>query len=88
LNNGSIGLSVFLITVGATRGWAISGSVSGVDIQVVDVILFVVGSAGLAVSLLFSAPFAPFADRAPLRRRVVRELAPPPSKWSSGNPRP
>ena len=61
--NGTIGLSLFLIAVGAILAWAVDAKVSGLDIIVVGVILMVVGLLGLALSLLFWASFAPFARR-------------------------
>ena len=61
MNNGSIGLSLLLMAVGAILVWAVNASVSGVDIKVVGFILMLVGVAGLAFSLLFWASFAPYA---------------------------
>ncbi|MEP7216859.1 MAG: hypothetical protein ABI782_11460 [Anaerolineaceae bacterium] len=70
------GFSLFLIAVGAILTWAVSYTLVGIDLRVVGVILMVVGSIGLALSLLFWSSFAPFAESAPFRRRtttVVRE---------------
>ena len=61
--NGSVGLSLFMIAVGAILAWAVTGTVTGLDIQVVGVVLMVVGFIGLALSLLFWASFAPFSRR-------------------------
>jgi hypothetical protein len=47
-----IGISVFLIAVGAILTWAVHVSVSGVDLRVVGVILMVVGAIGLLWSLI------------------------------------
>jgi hypothetical protein len=47
-----IGVSLFLIAVGAVLKFAVSGTVSGLDITTVGVILMVVGGAGLLLSLL------------------------------------
>lgn len=63
MNNGSIGISLFLVAVGAILTWAVNATVSGVDIKVVGVILMLVGVAGLLLSLLFWASFAPFGRR-------------------------
>jgi Domain of unknown function (DUF6458) len=63
MSNGSIGLSLVLITVGAILAWAVNATVTGIDIKVVGVILMVVGLMGLVLSLLFWASFAPFARR-------------------------
>jgi hypothetical protein len=61
MNNGSIGLSLLLLAVGAILAWAVETTVSGIDIKVVGVI--VIGLLGLTFSLLFRASFAPFARR-------------------------
>ncbi len=49
----SIGASLFLIAIGAVLRYAVTESVSGVDIQTVGLILMIVGGAGLALSLLY-----------------------------------
>ncbi|MEP7214636.1 MAG: DUF6458 family protein [Anaerolineaceae bacterium] len=64
-----IGFSLLLIAVGAILAWAVSYTVVGIDLRVVGGILVVVGTIGLLFTLLFWASFAPFADRAPFRRR-------------------
>ena len=48
-----LGVSLFLIAVGAILTWAVNAEVSGLDITTVGVILLVVGVAGLLLSLLF-----------------------------------
>ena len=48
-----LGVSLFLIAVGAILTWAVNAEVSGLDITTVGVILLVVGAAGLLLSLLF-----------------------------------
>lgn len=63
MNNGSIGLSLLLMAVGAILYWAVNATVSGLDIRVVGIILMVIGVLGLVLSLLFWASFAPFARR-------------------------
>jgi len=55
-----IGVSLFLIAVGAILTWAVSYSTSGIDINVVGVILMVVGLAGLLLSLMFWSTFGGF----------------------------
>ncbi len=47
-----IGASVFLIAIGAILTFAVNATVSGIDINVVGVILMVAGAAGLAVTML------------------------------------
>jgi hypothetical protein len=48
-----VGVSLILIAAGAILTWAVSASVSGLDIQVVGVILLVVGIVGLLLSIVF-----------------------------------
>lgn len=48
-----IGTSIFLIAVGAILKYAVTASVSGIDLQTVGVILMIVGGIGLVISLLW-----------------------------------
>lgn len=48
-----IGISVFLIAIGAILTFAVEVAVSGVDIGTVGVILMIAGAIGLLWSLLF-----------------------------------
>jgi Co/Zn/Cd efflux system component len=48
----AIGTSLFLIAVGAVLRYAITKSISGIDIQTVGLILLVVGVIGLVLSFL------------------------------------
>lgn len=63
-----IGISVFLIAVGAILAFAIEASVSGVNLDTVGVILMVVGAIGLLAALLFASSMTPWG-----RDRVVSE---------------
>jgi hypothetical protein len=56
-----ISLSIFLIAVGAVLAWAVSAEVSGVDIQVMGVILVIVGVLGFVASLVFWSSWGGFA---------------------------
>jgi hypothetical protein len=47
-----VGTSLFLIAVGAILKFAVTATVSGIDIATVGVILMVVGAVGLVLSLL------------------------------------
>ena len=58
-----IGVSLFLIAVGAILKFAVSASADGFDIGAIGVILMIVGGLGLLLTLLF------WSDSAPLRRR-------------------
>ena len=47
-----IGTSIFLIAVGAILKFAVTASVSGIDLATVGVILMIVGIIGLLISLV------------------------------------
>ena len=51
-----IGVSIFLIAVGAILTFAVHATLSGVSIQTIGIILMVVGALGLAVTLLVWGP--------------------------------
>ena len=59
-----IGTSIFLIAVGAVLKYAVTATVSGVNLNTVGVILMVVGVIGLLLSLLWMTIWAD-------RRRTV-----------------
>jgi Domain of unknown function (DUF6458) len=63
-----IGVSIFLIAVGAVLAFAVSAEVSGLDIQVVGWILLIVGAVGILLSLLFWSSWGGWG-----RREVVEE---------------
>jgi Na+/proline symporter len=48
-----IGTSIFLIALGAILKFAVTTSVSGIELATVGVILMIVGILGLIISLLF-----------------------------------
>jgi len=48
-----IGTSLFLIAAGAILRWAVSDTVSGVDLRMVGLIVFIVGIVGLLISLFW-----------------------------------
>jgi phosphate/sulfate permease len=48
-----IGTSLLLIAVGAILRFAVTTSVSGIDLATVGVILMIVGILGLVISLIF-----------------------------------
>jgi hypothetical protein len=47
-----IGVSVFLLAVGAILTFAVNASVSGLDIDVVGIILMIAGAIGLLLTML------------------------------------
>jgi hypothetical protein len=48
-----LGASLILIALGAILTWAVEAEVSGLDIQVIGVILMIVGIAGFVLSMVF-----------------------------------
>jgi hypothetical protein len=66
-----IGISVFLLAVGAILTFAINVTAQGVNLDTVGVILMLVGALGLLMSMLFWSSFAPFAGHG--RDTYVRE---------------
>ncbi|MGE0227661.1 MAG: DUF6458 family protein [Dehalococcoidia bacterium] len=67
----ALGLSLFLIAVGAVLAFAVTTTVTGVDIATVGLILMAVGFAGMLLSLLFWTSFSPMGGT---RRREYREI--------------
>lgn len=56
----SIGVSIFLIAVGAILAFAVDVTAEGVNLDTVGVILMVVGGIGLLASMLFWSSFSPY----------------------------
>jgi uncharacterized membrane protein YqjE len=54
-----IGISVLVIAIGAVISFAVTAQVSGVDLNVVGVVLMVLGAIGLLWALLTSARVGP-----------------------------
>ena len=65
-----LGVSIFLIAVGAILTWAVNASVSGVELQTIGWILMIVGVIGLLVSLIF---WSSWGGPAGVRRRTYEE---------------
>ena len=65
-----IGTSIFLIAAGAILRYAVTGTVEGIDLDVVGLILMIVGVAGLVLTFLWMTVWA---DRR--RGTVVGERA-------------
>lgn len=57
-----IGVSVFLLAVGAILTFAIDVTTEGVNLDTVGIILMIVGALGLLLSMLFWSSFAPFGS--------------------------
>jgi len=70
-----IGVSIFLIAVGAIMRFALETSVDGIDLAMTGVILMVVGIGGLALSLIFWSSLSPSRRRASAANsEVVHEV--------------
>ena len=65
-----IGVSLFLIAIGAILAFAVNTTVNGLDIHTVGWILMVVGGVGFLLSLAFWSTWGGFSSR---RRDVVVE---------------
>jgi Zn-dependent protease with chaperone function len=77
----SIGVSIFLLVVGAILTFAVEVSASGFNINTVGIILMLAGALGLLLSLLFWSSFSPWSRRRMARgdtvieeRRIDRDL--------------
>jgi hypothetical protein len=77
-----IGVSIFLLVVGAILTFAVDVTTSGFNIDTVGIILMVGGAIGLLLSLLFWSSFSPWGHRGSLagrdtvieERRVDRDI--------------
>lgn len=50
-----IGVSVFLLAIGAILAFAIDAEVDGIQLDTVGIILMIVGAIGLLISLVFAS---------------------------------
>lgn len=66
----SIGVSAFLIAVGAILKFALETTVEGINLGTAGVILMIVGAVGLVISMLFWSSFSPYR-----RKTIVEEPA-------------
>ena len=67
-----IGVSVFLIAVGAILAFALEYSAEGINLDTVGIILMIVGGIGLLVSMLFWSSMSPY-NRGGRDEVVVRD---------------
>ncbi len=68
-----ISASLVLIAVGAVLTWAVTATVSGIDLDTVGVILMVVGAVGLLLSLVFWSSWGGIGARRETTTTVVRD---------------
>jgi len=66
----TFGTSLMLIAVGAILRYAVTASVSGVNLHVVGLVLMVVGIAGLVLSLFWFGAWARRRESPPVEREV------------------
>ena len=71
--NLSLGVSIFLLVVGAILTFAVDVSASGFSINTVGIILMLAGALGLVLSLLFWSSFSPYRRGAVGQDTVVEE---------------
>ena len=70
-----ISVSLILAAAGAVLTWAVSATVSGLNIQTVGVILLIVGVIGFITSLFFWSSWGGFGGRGmTARERVVEPV--------------
>ena len=69
-----LGVSLFLIAVGAILTWAVNATVSGLELTTIGVILMIVGVVGLVLSLIFWSSWGGWGGA---RRRTYVEDVPP-----------
>ncbi len=67
-----IGVSIFLLAVGAIMTFALNAEVSGINLDTVGVILMVVGIIGLLMSAMFWSSWGGFGGSR-TERTVVRD---------------
>jgi hypothetical protein len=66
-----ISASLVLIAIGAILKWAVTATVSGINLDTVGVVLLIVGAVGLLLSLIFWSSWGGFGARE--RTTVVRD---------------
>jgi hypothetical protein len=71
-----LGVSIFLIAVGAILTWAVNTSVSGLELNTIGVILMVVGILGLVLSMIFWSSWGGFANGGSRRRTTYVDDGP------------
>jgi hypothetical protein len=67
-----IGVSIFLLAVGAILTFALNAEVSGINLDTVGIILMIVGVIGLVMSAMFWSTWGGF-NNSRTERTVVRD---------------
>jgi len=71
-----LGVSIFLIAVGAILTWAVNATVSGLELTTIGVILMVVGALGLVLSMIFWSSWGGLANNGSRRTTTYVEDGP------------
>lgn len=66
----TFGTSLLLIAVGAILRYAVTATVSGINLQVVGLVLMIVGFVGLLFSMLWFGVWARRREAPPIEREV------------------
>jgi Domain of unknown function (DUF6458) len=71
----SIGLSIFMMVLGAIMAFAVKASTPGINVNTLGIILLLIGLVSLLYSLLFWSSFSPWRRASTVRRRrtVIQE---------------
>jgi hypothetical protein len=72
----TVGGSIFLVAVGAILRYAVTDSISGVDLATIGLILMIAGIAGLVIGLFMYASTRRTASATPVERERVVEREP------------
>jgi hypothetical protein len=76
----TIGGSLLLIAIGAILKWAVTAHVSWIDIQTAGTVIFVVGLAGLIVSLVYTFWWSQRETQPVVDEHRARGMTPPPGQ--------
>jgi hypothetical protein len=76
-----LGTSIFLIAAGAILRYAVTTSVSGIDLTVVGLILMIVGAIGLVLSVIYMLAWSPRRGGMVRDRVVERDPYEPPARY-------
>ena len=71
-----LGVSIFLIAVGAILTWAVDVTASGVNGHAIGVILLIVGLVGAILSMIFWSSWGGFANGGARRRTTYVDDGP------------
>jgi len=72
-----LGVSLFLIAVGAILVWGVQTDIAGVSEDAIGVILMIVGTAGILLSLLFWSSWGGAGGFGRRRETYVEDRPPP-----------